>query len=316
MLQHAERTRFSRNIDTSRLVNAIFIASSLSTSIQTQEAPDAQTKTPVRRMTPGLEDRIMPRNDFHAEHEQLLASLEYPTYQNLLDMLRGCEPALAPCRSWKEIIGLIRNKDPDGLMHDAILAALLRQRSLDSERVGTILLIAFYPLFFGILRKRFSWDRDQDALWKATLGAGCEALMRINLDKRPERIRQKILNDTSHNLFDAYSQEWRISKRKIHGDGATRAANLVSSEHWDDALLELLDHRDAQQREVNRLSRLRFAEVISDTDFHILVGRRIYGREDAEQAEEMQVTVETAKKRRQRAEAKLRRSEHDGRDVP
>ena len=260
-------------------------------------------------------DPPMPTNITYT-YSELLCELESPAYRQLLEQLRYKEESLRDLEGWHQVLCAARQLAPDSLQSDAIWSALLRQRSYNPELIYTALLAGCYPFIIGIYKRRRSWDKDSETLWNYILVTAWESLRCIDPEKRPEKILRKILNDTSHRLYQENNSRWKRISREASNYNCKSWSDLISSEHWDDAMLDLIDHRDAQQRELDKLSRLRAAAALTETEFHILVGRRIYGRLDAEQAEHLKVTVEAAKKRRQRAESVLRRVEHGGVDVP
>jgi hypothetical protein len=250
----------------------------------------------------------MPHLHIATAYDRLLRSLESARYARLLADLQVDESPLQPYSTWAEVVDAILHLRGDSPVIDGVLAALLRHRHRDQERIATILLAGCYPLLYGIFKRRVTWDRDPEAVWQAVLVAACEVFARIDPAQRRVRLRQKIINDTAHRLYEGYCRVWRHAEREITGLAAPHGA-LVSDEHWDDALLDVLDQRDAEQRQASRLARFRDAGIITSDDYLLVVGTRIYGRRVADQAVDLQLSYQAAKKRRQRAEAAIRRAE-------
>jgi len=73
--------------------------------------------------------------------------------------------------------------------------------------------------------------------------------------------------------------------------------------------LDAMDAWEVRQAEVVRLRSHMKAGRISEADFHLIVGTRLYGKLVREYAAEAGISFEAAKKRRQRAEAAIRRYE-------
>ena len=63
--------------------------------------------------------------------------------------------------------------------------------------------------------------------------------------------------------------------------------------------------RQAQEKEVKRLKEDRANGLLSENDYYLLLGRRVYGRPLRKCAAELQIGYELAKKRYQRAAARL-----------
>ncbi|MBA3937449.1 MAG: hypothetical protein H0X38_08300 [Planctomycetes bacterium] len=247
----------------------------------------------------------------------LLWGPESLAYRQLLEQIRHKEEYLRDFASWDDVVCAARNLAPDSCKSDTVLAALLRQRSCHQEHIFAVLLAVCYPFIIKIYKRRFSWDKNPEVLWNGILVAAWKSLRCIVPEKRPHEILKKIINDTSHRLREDYNTQWKRKSRETYDYNWISEPKLISSENWDDALLDLLDYRDAQTRDLHELEQRCIDKGLSETEFHILVGRQIYGHADADQAKSMNLPVETVKKRRQRAEAKLQRAEaEDGMSPP
>ena len=241
------------------------------------------------------------------EYEHLLSSLTTRPFITCLDTLRVIDPALRCYATWDEVVQVIRHETSDT---DPVLTALLRHRAMGTgTEIIAVLMAGLYPLLHGIARQRVAWDVAQpDEVWQTTLLMACTVLRRVDPGRRPAQIRQKILNDTAHHLNRVYRpQRHRRTQERSNLDEAI-AAIQVSAEDWDEAMLEVIDQQEATERHLQYLNQLRERQVISTTDHLLLVGTRIYGRRVADQAVDLQMSFQTAKKRRQRAEAAIRQS--------
>jgi hypothetical protein len=70
-----------------------------------------------------------------------------------------------------------------------------------------------------------------------------------------------------------------------------------------------IDLREVHENEIERLRQHMNAGRITEADFLLLVGTRVYGKSVADYAREAGMTYQVAKKRRQRAEAAIRQFE-------
>ena len=107
-------------------------------------------------------------------------------------------------------------------------------------------------------------------------------------------------------MHDEYSRKWARATREM----ATDPAELEVAGGWsEDAGYFAADLRDAQEAEIRRLRAHLAAGRLSEPDFFLLVGTRVYAGSLADYAREAGLDYQVAKKRRQRAEAALRRYE-------
>ena len=72
-----------------------------------------------------------------------------------------------------------------------------------------------------------------------------------------------------------------------------------------------IELREAQEIEIERLREHLDAGRITEADFLLLIGTRVYGKSVADYAREAGLDYQVAKKRRQRAEAVIRRFEKE-----
>jgi hypothetical protein len=188
-----------------------------------------------------------------------------------------------------------------------LLRVILEARQADSDSRWTVVFLAiFWPGLESLCVRRQSWTTDLDELWQSTVTAFLETLRRIDLGQRSTRLVQKIINDTAHRLHDEFLRSWHT----------TNGVSTVEEEE----LQELSDDRTS--RRPNRLHvmsphdaatwqlRLHVTEGrISEDDYRLIVGTRIQGYSLADFADATKANYQTLKKRRQRAEACIRKFE-------
>jgi hypothetical protein len=188
---------------------------------------------------------------------------------------------------------------------DDILRPIFGAHGEDQDpRWRTILLVIFWPGLEGIHRKKQHWDPAPDTLWSNITWGFLETVCRIDTRERPNRLVQKIINDTIHRLYGEYRHEWRRVEREVSLETDEFERLAGGDEGLEMAAVELLDEKEFEVRE---LKRYLASGVISEADFFLALGTIVYGASLSEYSEQAGLSYETVKKRRQRLEAKIRR---------
>lgn len=191
---------------------------------------------------------------------------------------------------------------------DEVLAPILAAHAEDQDpHWRAVLLTIFWPGLRSIFRRKRSWDvENPDELWQRITWAFLEVICRLDVRRRPGRLVQKIMNDTYHDVYREYRRDWARANQEVRPDPDDPDAfdELVTGvEGVDFAGIEL---REVQEIEIRQLRRHLVAGRISEADFLLLVGTRIYGQSVADYAREAGLDYQLLKKRRQRAEAAIR----------
>jgi hypothetical protein len=190
---------------------------------------------------------------------------------------------------------------------DKVLQPIIAAHAADRDpRWRGVLLAIFWSDLEKLLCLKRRWDPDEGELWRNVTWIFIEVLSRIDLNQRPERLAQKVLNDTSHRLHDEYQDAWDRANQEFATEPEEIATLAGGAE---DATFAAFALREEQEVEIRRLRTHMEAGRITEADFVLLVGTRIYGRSVVDYAREAGLTFQTAKKRRQRAERAIRRFE-------
>lgn len=245
------------------------------------------------------------RDRDRARLEQLLETEEY---RNLLVALQDREPFLRHFNTWADVLTFMRNGSSRDAKKDDVLRPIVAAHATDQDhRWRTILLALFWPGLGSIHSKKRRWDRDDpDELWQRIYWAFHQSVCRIDLARRRDRLVQRIYNATIHHLHDDYRRDWLHADREVATDPVALTALAGTTEGID---IEVIALREACQKEIERLRGHLDAEHITEADFLLLVGTRLYGQSLSEYARGAGLNAEAAKKRRQRAEAAIRRHE-------
>ncbi len=241
--------------------------------------------------------------------ERLEQEIQDSAYQALLRNLQRKHIFLRRFRTWADVVAFMRDGTSTDPRKDEILRPIFQSHSEDEDpRWRTILMAIFWPALKSIHIKKRHWDDDADELWQNIVWTFLKVICRVNVDRRPDRLVQKVYCETIHHLYDEYQRAWTRAKREPAMDSAEIEALAGTIEGID---FEGMDLRKAHQKEVARLRNHLEAGRITEEDFLLLVGTRLYGQSIAEYARGVGLNTEAAKKRRQRAEAAILHYEKD-----
>lgn len=219
-------------------------------------------------------------------------------YQGRLTFLQGLEPALRGFATWGEVTSLLRSLPRgDSERRDALLRPILAAHAEDRDaRWRTVLLVAFWPGLLWVWRTTRRLDRDGEERWQRAFWAFHEAVCRLDLSQRRDRLGQKVVNDVLNRVRREYGRERDRAAIELQPPAGLieRLAARPGTE-----IREFESRRDL-------IGHVR-AGRIAEEDIFLILGTRLYGRTVAEFAEGVGLTPEAAKKRRLRAEAALRR---------
>ena len=197
---------------------------------------------------------------------------------------------------------------------DEILRPIFEAHGQDEDpRWRTIFMAIFWPGLRSIDFQKRHWDPDQDERWQNVTWTFLRVLCRLDVKRRPDRLVQKVYNDTVHHLYDEYRRVWNRTNREFYAEPEEIDALAGGVEGIDFVGIEL---RERQAIEIERLREHLDAGRITEADFLLLVGTRVYGKSVADYAREAALDYQVAKKRRQRAEAAIRRAEEEKRCSP
>ena len=240
----------------------------------------------------------------HCDCEQLEQELKSEKYQELLVRLQRKEPFLRHFGTWTDVIAFMRTGTSDDPRKDEVLRPVFETHAEDSDpRWRAILLVIFWPGLESIHFQKRGWDQDPDERWQNIVWTFLQVLCRVDVRRRPDRLVQKVFNDTVHHLYNEYRRAWERTKHEVAVDPEEINALAGGIEGIDFAGIE---RREAQEIEIKRLREHAEAGRITEVDFLLLVGTRVYGRSVSDYAREAGLGYQAAKKRRQRAEAAIR----------
>ena len=239
------------------------------------------------------------------DRKRLEQEIRGESYQVLFQKIQRKDPFFLRFNTWADVVTLMRGSKSQNLIKDQILRSIFRIHHEDQDsRWQNILLISFWPGLELIHWQKRHWDPNEEERWQNIIWAFLKTFSRINTEKRPHRLVQKIFYDTVHYLYDEYRcarnhKEWEVltnSEEVLELAGGIEEINF--------AAIEL---REKQEAEIKRLQSLLDKGRIGRSDFLLLVGTRVYGKTMTDYARENGLDYQTIKKRRQRVEATIQR---------
>ncbi len=227
-------------------------------------------------------------------------------YGPLLAGLRRQNQAFRTFKAWAEVVSHLQDRTTDGPGRDRILRPLLRaNRTEADQRIQTVLLAVFWPGLVSIHRQKRSWDPNPEELWQSILCTFFEVTRRVDVAKRRERYLQKVYNDTVHRLHDRYRRLWNARNHE-HAVSPTDLDAVVGADGVD---TDSIDLREAQRKKVEHYRQCLHEGWITLEGFRLLLETRVHGKSLVHYARDWRISYEATKKRRQRAEAVIRREE-------
>ena len=241
------------------------------------------------------------------DRERLEQALHHPEYQQLLAQLQRKWPFFRQFPTWADVLAFMRKGTSRDPQKDEALRPIFQAHGTDQDpRWRTILLTIFWPGLESIHFQKRGWDADREECWQNVVWTFLQVVCRIDVQRRPSRLVQKVINDTVHHLHDEYQRVWGRANQEVTAEPEEIEARVGGVEGIDFTGIEC---RQAQVAEIRRLRAHFEAGRINETDLFLLVGTRVYGLSVANYARRMGLNYQVIKKRRQRAEAVIRRFE-------
>ncbi|MBK8285760.1 MAG: sigma-70 family RNA polymerase sigma factor [Ahniella sp.] len=191
---------------------------------------------------------------------------------------------------------------------DAVVRPLLLEFKRNPRATGyDPLLFVLWPHLDRLSTRLRALDEDRNSLASSVFWAYLRALDRIDVDRRPKCLGQKILNDVQHEVRRHYLQEHKLSRKRrhlivdeeeAHDDGDGVGLRDPGATDWGLADVDYRHDRDwalayieilVQRRRIPRAGAL------------VLIGCAQYDRSIQEMADSLGLSYAAAKQGRRRA---------------
>ncbi len=252
------------------------------------------------------------------DREQFEQELQTEEYQKLLHALHRKVPSLQQLTTWMDVVMFMRDGTASESRKDEVLRSIFQVHGEDQDpRWHGIILLMFMPALENLYSFKRRWDPDPDCLWSNVVWVALEVISRIDVNLRSNRLAQKIYNDVVYHLHDTYLRQWdRVEREEPFErerlDALIEAMQIDALAGRVDCCTNFIDLglREETEAEIRRLRAHMTAGRISEADFLLLVGTTVYRQSLSDYAREAGMDYQLAKKRRQRAEAAIRRFEN------
>lgn len=245
-------------------------------------------------------------------HAHLLSEIDGRTFRPLLQEITLNHPAFAAYPSWGAVAAALSGRHLPSEAADALLAPMLAAFATGSDpRWGTILCACCYRNLVAAYLPRKTWTPQGDEVFQELIATFLEVCRRTAARSHVSGILRRLANETTHRLHEEFAYRWKRETHELSTDPSELVPHLDRQQEPElrEDLLDLAEHRE---RTIAELQRHRDAGHITETDFQLLVGTKLYGRSMAEEGALHGLTRETTKKKCQRAEAAIRRAARGG----
>lgn len=261
-----------------------------------------------RRITRGDDHEFVPT---YLPTRVLSRGIPTPDDDHLQLLKRECHGSpIAAFTTWDDARRWLGKAGIWGEEADAVLRPLLVAFKRDGDEAWyRALLFLLWPSLDRVSRHLRWLDEDANILDSQVHWALWRALHRLDLDRRPERLGQKLLNDVQCDVRRHYERERALCQR-------TQPFSRDDEDDASEDLSETLGDVDPAFERADGQHDVRWARIylkdlvrcgrLSSADYLILVGCRLYGRSLRETADRLGLGYAATRKREQRALKYLR----------
>jgi hypothetical protein len=245
-------------------------------------------------------------------HAHLLSEIDDRTFRPLLQEITLHHGAFAAYPSWGAVADAINNRRLPEKATDALLAPMLTAYGSGVDpRWGAILCACCFRSLVATYHPRRKWHSDAEEVFQEIIGTFLDVCRRVAARPMVANLRRRLANETCHRLHEEFTCRWRSAAVEQITDPHELVPTVDPQQEPDrrNDLLDLTEHRELV---LTRLKRHLEAGTISETDYLILVGTRLYGESMAEEGARHGLSREATKKKSQRAEAAIRKAELGG----
>ena len=172
------------------------------------------------------------------DYARLEQELQRGEYRRILQQLHEDQGIFGRFDSWADVVAFMRSGSSQDPRKDEVLRPIFRSHQRDSAPGWrTVLLVIFWPGLVSIHRRRHHWDEDAEELWQNLVWIFLQVLCRIDVTRRPNRLVQKVINDTIHDLHIEYRRNWLRSSQECPTEPERLEATAAGAEDVEMAAL-------------------------------------------------------------------------------
>lgn len=253
-----------------------------------------------------------------AVRNHLEQQVESQRFASRFDQIKGRHRALSEFSSVGELRTRLCDHSTSYVITDGVLLALIQeyQQQRDSDALALLHLLVF-PSLDHIFNSKRSAEADIDLLWGEVEWAFLQAVLDYPVNRRRGRVAANLQLDTLLRVC-----RWQRAEVRAQ-EASARLAQYLDTWQEDLALLgagvlalvgtppkaaiKPTFARAEARRAKGFLMRLVDQGIITEIDLRLLVEVHLQGRKVRHIADDLGLTYETARKRKQRAEAAIRK---------
>jgi hypothetical protein len=238
------------------------------------------------------------------EYARLEQELQDKEYETLLQKLKEKALFFRRFDTWADVVAFMRDGASNDRLTDDVLKPIFEAHAeSEDHRWRTTLLVIFWPGLESIHWRKRGWDPDIEERWQNIIWTFLQVICRIDISRRPDRLVQKVINETVHHLYNEYRGIWKAKRLETAPENGEFDFVADDREGIDSARVAL---QYAQRAEIGRLKKHMEEGRIGEADYLMLVGTRVYGKPLLAYSLERGLDYEAVKKRRLRVEAAIR----------
>lgn len=233
--------------------------------------------------------------------------------RKIFDQLEERHPVLKRFVSPVELVKAMHERKIESYRErDGITAALIGeyQENPDLQILRSFLSLLFWPAIDHIFNSKKGQVQNKQELWSEVYWAFLNTILRYPLFSRPKKIAMNVKLDTLSKVCRWQKDESKYRKAIALFASGTEPGELAGEVRPR----EIQDPGKASdewtEKEIGRaqifLQRFVDEGVITEADYYLILGTRVYGAQLKQYALDHGLSPEAAKKRRQRAEKAIR----------
>lgn len=209
--------------------------------------------------------------------------------------LQDSEVAFRSFKGLEQFILFMERPSPDSYsLKDTCLWTIIHRIQTTDERTAGLSLLTYLMSkgLQAILRDSVRFDRNQTKAWSDLWWEFLETVLSYPLERRRRKVAANLLLDTRHRVFRSHQIENAL------------ASVIEPLEDHEAPIEPRFD--DPVYMSAQRLIEGENDEGINHRDIALILGSRVYERDIQDLAEELGLSYDAARKRRQRAEKVIR----------
>lgn len=230
------------------------------------------------------------------QRKQLQRKLD--RYRHLLVNLRRSHLIFRSFTNWDQIISFFKSLNWNDPGSDQILIPILKMvQQKNDAGWNVVITMLFWHILISLFKRLSKYGLNYpDELWQRIYHSFIDSVHNIDLQAEKYTIAVWIFRKVKDSVRDSYRSDWKRQKRFLNIDDDP-FKNLIGDDPSEEVRVRYW---------ISRFQNLRRKGLISEIEYHLIIGDLIYGKTLHDCAFDLGLTYENAKKLRQRALKKIR----------